>query len=64
VVRGVRRMNKVNPHRARLVPGLRAGIPCNQLTMSTQSCIHPGSLNREPASAAVRPGMSPLSGGR
>ena len=27
-------------------------------------CIHPGSLNRVPASAGVRAGMSPLPGGR
>ena len=33
-------------------------------TRSTQPCIPPGSLNRVPASAGVRAGMSPLSGGR
>jgi len=31
---------------------------------STQPCIPPGSLNRVPASAMVKAGMSPLSGGR
>ena len=31
---------------------------------STQPCIPPGSLNRVPASAAVRAGMSALPGGR
>jgi len=31
---------------------------------STQPCIPPGSLNRIPASAGVKAGMSPLSGGR
>jgi len=31
---------------------------------STQPCIPPGSLNRVPASAGVRAGMSPLSGDR
>jgi len=31
---------------------------------STQPCIPSGSLNRVPASAGVRAGMSPLSGGR
>jgi len=31
---------------------------------STQFCIPPGSLNRVPASAGVRAGMSPLPGGR
>ena len=30
----------------------------------TQPCIPPGSLNRVPASAGVRAGMSPLPGGR
>jgi len=30
----------------------------------TQPCIHLGSLNRLPASAAVKVGMSPLMGGR
>ena len=34
------------------------------LTRSTQPCIPPGSLNRVPASAGVRAGISPLSGGR
>jgi len=34
------------------------------MTRSTQSCISPGSLNRVPASAGVRVGMSPLPGGR
>ena len=33
-------------------------------TRSTQPCIHPRSLNRVPASAGVKAGMSPLSGGR
>jgi len=33
-------------------------------TRSTQPCIPPGSLNRVPASAGVRVGMSPLPGGR
>jgi len=36
----------------------------HMLTRSTQPCIHPGSLNRVPASAGVRAGMSPLLGGR
>ena len=31
---------------------------------STQPCIHPGSLNRVPAYADIRAGMSPLPGGR
>jgi len=43
---------------------LRAGISgCSQPTRSTQPCIPPGSLNRVPASAGVRSGMSPLPGG-
>jgi len=33
-------------------------------TRSTQPCIPPGSLNRVPASAGLREGMSPLPGGR
>jgi len=33
-------------------------------TVSTQPCIPPGSLNRVPASAGVRAGMSALPGGR
>ena len=37
---------------------------CNQPTRSTQPCIPPGSLNRVPASAGVKAGMSPLPGGR
>ena len=71
MVSGVRRMNEVNARRARLVPGwvtvfrqiYHLGI-CNQPTRSTQPCISPGSLNRVPASAGVRAGMSPLLGGR
>ena len=35
-----------------------------QVTRSTQPCIPPGSLNRVPASAGVKAGMSPLPGGR
>jgi len=35
---------------------------CNQPTRSTQPCIPPGSLNRVPASAGVKAGMSPLPG--
>ena len=37
---------------------------CNQPTRSTQPCIPPGSLNRVPASAGVKAGMSPLPGSR
>ena len=33
-------------------------------TRSTQPCIPPGSLNRVPASAGVKAGLSPLPGGR
>ena len=33
-------------------------------TRSTQPCIPPGSLDRVPAAAGVRAGMSPLPGGR
>ena len=65
----VRRTNEVTPRRARLVLGWvtafgRAITVCNQPTRSTQPCIPPGSLNRVPASAGVKAGMSPLPGGR
>ena len=69
MVSGVRRMNEVNPRRARLVLGWVTSSGgytisvCNQPTRSTQPWIPPGSLNRVPASAGVRTGMSPLSGG-
>ena len=72
VVSGVRRMNEVNARRARLVPGWVTvcgrvyhliGL-CNKPTRSTQPCIPPGSLNRVPASAGVRAGMSLLPVGR
>ena len=33
-------------------------------SLPTMTCIHAGSLNRAPASAGVRAGMSPLPGGR
>ena len=62
----VRRMNEVTLRRARLV-SLLGGYTitvCNQPTRSTQPCIPPGSLNRVPASAWVKAGMSPLPGGR
>jgi len=68
VVSGVRRMNEVNPRRARLVLGwvtvFGGGIPSRCVTRSTQPCIPPGSLNRVSASAGARAGMSPLPGGR
>jgi len=35
---------------------------CNQPTRSTRPCIPPGSLNRVPASAGVKAGISPLPG--
>jgi len=67
VVGGVRHMNEVNPYQARLVRGrgdyLRC-VSCNKPTRSTHPCIPPGLLNRVPASAGVRVGMSPLPGGR
>ena len=37
---------------------------CNHPTRSTQPCIPPGSLNRVPASAGVKAGMSPLPSSR
>ena len=61
-------MNEVNARRARLQLGwvtvFGRGSGCNQPTRSTQPCIPPGSLNRVPASAGVKAGMSPLPGGR
>jgi len=41
-----------------------ASYDCTVTATSTQPCIPPGSLNRVPASAGVRAGMSPLPGGR
>jgi len=70
VVRGVRRMNEVNARRARLVPGLvtvfgRVCHPGMQQANWVNSPLHPpGSLNRVPASAGLKAGMSPLPGGR
>ena len=63
-VSGVRRMNEVNTRWARLAPGWVTVSVCNKPTRSTQPCIPPGSLNRVPASAGVRAGMSPLPGSR
>jgi len=66
----VRRMNEVTLRRARLVLGwvtVFGGYTitvCNHPTRSTQPCIPLGSLNRVPASAGVKAGMSPLPGGR
>jgi len=64
-------MNEVNARRARLVLGqvtvfgrVYTISVCNQPTRSTQPCSHPGSLNRVPASARVKAGMSPPSGDR
>ena len=62
-VSGVRRMNEVNPRRARLVMGWvnasSGGYTisvCNQSTRSAQPCIPPGSLNRAPASVGGKGG--------
>jgi len=68
VVSGVRR---IKARLALLVPGwvtvfglvYHLGIR-NKPTRSTQPCIPPGSFNRAPASAAIKAGMSALSGGR
>ena len=44
---------------------LRADIPSRYVTSQLgQLSLHPGSLNRVPASAGVKAGMSPLPGGR
>ena len=50
-----------NEHRVVRIIHLLQGT-CH--SRSTQPCIPPGSLNRVPASAGVRAGMSPLLGGR
>ena len=65
-------MNEVNARRAQFQLGWytrpsSGGYTisgCNQPTRSTQPCIPPGSLNRVPASAGVKAGMSLLPGGR
>ena len=67
VVSGICRMNEVNARHTQLVPGwvtVFGGYTisvCNKPTRSTQPCIPLGSLNRVPASAGVKAGMSPLS---
>ena len=56
-----------NYHRGRLLSDFTINHDltlCNQPTRSTQPSIPPGSLNRVPASAGVREGMTLLSGGR
>ena len=63
-------INEVALHRTRLVLGwvtvfgraIHLGV--EPATRSTQPCIPPGWLNRVAASAGVKVGMSPLSGGR
>jgi len=66
----VRRMNEVTLRQALLVLGWVTSLGgytvtvCNQPTRPTQPCIPPGSLNRVPALAGVKAGMSPLAGGR
>jgi len=64
VVSGVRRMNEVNARRARLVLGwvtVFGRVYHLRVQKPTRPCIPPGSLNRVPASAGVKAGMSPLS---
>jgi len=46
------------------LPVIRVNHLSNQPPRSTQPCIPPGSLNRVPALAGVKAGMSPLPGGR
>jgi len=52
----ITRINNIGAHRTKLSLSVE--------TRSTQPCIPPGSLNRVPASAGVRAGMSALPGGR
>ena len=66
-VSGVRRANKVNQRRARLVLGrmtVFGWVTSNQPTRSTQPRIPPGSLDRVLASVGVSTGMASLPGGR
>jgi len=46
-----------------LVVSIQTGGHTDRSARSTQPCIPLGSLNRVPASAGVRAGMSPLPGG-
>jgi len=46
------------------IEGTRTPTPRTPISRSTQPCIPPGSLNRVPASAGVRAGVSSLPGGR
>jgi len=60
-----RTINKKNLPTLKLQMSYDLFMPHNRATSrSTQPCIPPGSLNRVPASARVRAGMSPLPGGR
>ena len=67
--RALRRKNSGQvPHTYMVSPWWVTVIRVNHLSneppRSTQPCIPPGSLNRVPASAGVKAGMSPLPGGR
>jgi len=58
--------NRRRPGRFDTYSGLNCAT-CLQVPLvsrSTQPCIPPGSLNRVPASAGIRAGMSALPGGR
>jgi len=52
----------ISPEAAAVMVG--GVFACSGTARSTQPCIPSGSLNRVPASAGVRAGMSPLPGGR
>ena len=56
----------IGPTAARRQQRQRPDCACttHKHTSSTQPCIPPGSLDRLPASAGARAGMSPLPGGR
>jgi len=49
---------------ATVICSLRHGLRLTAVPRSTQTCIPSRSLNRVPALAGVRAGMSPLPGGR
>ena len=55
--------SKANMSQLNLPHGYTISV-CNKPTRSTQPCIPSGSLDRVPASAGVRVGLSHLSGGR
>ena len=58
------RILKISQYLVKLWARVRCLVFFDSRCRSTQPCIPAGSLNRVPASAGVRAGMSPLPGGR